>query len=162
MTAATLPADRPTQWDLDLTRVFDAPRELVWQVWSDPAHLAQWWGPNGFTNPVCEVELRPGGALHIVMRGPDGVDYPMDGVFHEIVPPEKLVFTSTVDDGPDVHFEVLTTVTFTEQGGKTQLTLQARVVTATEAAAMYLNGMKEGWTQTLDKLVAYVRTLAAR
>lgn len=160
MTAATLPADRPTQWDLELTRVFHAPRELVWEVWTDPAHLAQWWGPDGFNNPVCEVDLRPGGALHIVMRGPDGVDYPMTGVFNEIVPPEKLVFTSIVDDGADVHFEVLTTVTFTEQGGKTELTLQARVVAASEAAAMHLNGMQEGWTQSLARLGAYLGSLS--
>jgi uncharacterized protein YndB with AHSA1/START domain len=66
--------------ELVLTRVFDAPRELVFKVWTDPKHLARWWGPRGFTNPVCELDLRPGGAILIHMRGPDGTVYPMTGV----------------------------------------------------------------------------------
>jgi len=64
---------------LVLTRVFDAPRELVFKVWTDPKHVARWWGPHRFTNPVCELDLRPGGAILIHMRGPDGVVYPMTG-----------------------------------------------------------------------------------
>jgi len=67
--------------ELVLTRVFDAPRELVFKAWTDPKHVAQWWGPHGFTNPVCELDLRPGGAILIHMRGPDGVVYPMTGTY---------------------------------------------------------------------------------
>ncbi len=147
----------PAQKVLVLTRVFDAPRKLVFKAWIDPKHLAQWWGPHGFTNPVCELDLRPGGALLIHMRGPDGAVYPMKGVFHEIVEPERLVFTSAVDDEDgNTRLEVLNTVTFSESGGKTTLNLQARVVKATSEAAPMLKGMEEGWKQSLERLAEYV------
>ena len=70
--------------DLSITRIFDAPRAVVFKVWTESEHVAKWWGPYGFTNPVCEVDARPGGAIRIDMRGPDGVVYPMGGIFHEI------------------------------------------------------------------------------
>jgi uncharacterized protein YndB with AHSA1/START domain len=114
-------AAKEKEHELVLTRVFDAPRELVWKVWTDPKHVARWWGPHGFTNPVCELDVRPGGAIRIHMRGPDGTVYPMTGVYLEIVEPERIVFTSAAlgaDGNP--MFEVLTTVTFAEQGGKTK------------------------------------------
>src|SRR2546425_12602849 len=86
------------------TRTFNVPRELMFKVWTDPKHLAQWWGPHGFTNPVCETDLRPGGLIRIHMRGPDGVVHPMAGVYQEIVEPERLVFTSSelVENGNPV------------------------------------------------------------
>src|SRR5216684_3873158 len=143
--------------ELALTRVFDAPRELVFKVWTDPKQVAQWWGPRGFTNPVGELDSRPGGAIRIHMRGPDGTVYPMTGVFQEIVEPERLIFTSAaLDEKGHPLFEVLNTVTFAEQGGKTTLTLQARVVQSTAAAAPYLEGMEAGWTQSLERLEVYV------
>ena len=74
--------------------MFDAPRELVFKAWTDPKQVAQWWGPHGFSNPVCELGLRPGADIRIHMRGPDGTVYPMTGVYHEIVKPERLVFNS--------------------------------------------------------------------
>src|SRR5580692_63489 len=74
-----------------ITREFDAPRELVFQTWTDPKHLAQWWGPRGFTNPVCEWDARPGLEIYVVMRAPNGARYPMGGEFREIVATEKLV-----------------------------------------------------------------------
>ena len=115
-----------------ITRVFDAPRALVWQAWTEPTHLARWWGPKEFTNPVCEVDLRPGGALRIVMRGPDGVEYPMGGVFHEIAEPERLVYSSSAleDEAGEPQLEVLTTVTFAERNRRTELTMRAVVVKA--------------------------------
>jgi uncharacterized protein YndB with AHSA1/START domain len=142
-----------SRWDLVMTRVFDAPRELVFQVWTDPMHLAQWWGPNGFTNPVCEMDLRVGGELRIHMRAPDGKVYPMKGVFEEITPPERLVFVSSaLDENGKSMFDILNTVIFAEQNGKTALTLQARVLTTSAQAPQYLKGMEAGWTQTLDRL----------
>jgi uncharacterized protein YndB with AHSA1/START domain len=72
-----------------MMREFDAPRELVFQMWTDPKHLAQWWGPGGFTNPVCKWDARSGGKIYDVMRAPNGQDFPMGGQFREIVPPEK-------------------------------------------------------------------------
>jgi uncharacterized protein YndB with AHSA1/START domain len=143
--------------DLVLTRIFNAPRERVWKAWTDPRQLALWWGPGGFTNPVCEVDLRPGGALRIDMRGPDGTVYPMSGVYREIVAPERLVFTaSALDDKRRPLFEVLNTVSFAEQAGKTRLTVHARVLSRTAGADTYLEGMEPGWSQTLDRLGEHV------
>ena len=77
-----------------IERLFDAPRAMVFKAWIDPQQLAQWWGPKGFTNPVCEVDARVGGALRIVMRGPDGLEHEVKGVFQEIVTNQKLVFSN--------------------------------------------------------------------
>jgi len=157
MTAGNSPANAPAETELVITRVLDAPRSLVFKAWTDSNHVAQWWGPNGFTSPLCELDVRPGGAIRIDMRGPDGTLYPMSGVFQEIVEPERLAFTSAaLDEEGNPLFEVLTTVTFAEQGGKTMLTLQARVVKATDKAAPYLEGMDQGWSESLDRLAAHV------
>jgi uncharacterized protein YndB with AHSA1/START domain len=135
------------------TRIFDAPREVVFKAWTDPKQLQRWWGPKGFTNPVCEVDVRPGGAIRIHMRAPDGTVYPMTGVFHEIVVPERLVFSSSALDGnDDPLFEVLNTVTFADEGGKTKLTLQASVSKVKGHAAPHLAGMEQGWSMALDRL----------
>ncbi len=145
--------------EIVITRVFEAPRALVWQVWTDPRHVAHWWGPHGFTNPVCELDPRPGGALRIDMTGPDGVVSPCTGVFHEIVVPERLVFTTrALDQDGTVQLEVLNTVTLVEEDGKTQLTLHAVVVRTTPDAATMLDAMEDGWTQTLDRLAAHLAT----
>jgi len=126
----------------------------VFKAWTDPKLVAQWWSPRGFTNPVSELDVRPGGAILIHMRGPDGVIYPMTGVYHEVVVPERLVFTSSalLDEEGRPELEVLNTATFEEEGGKTKVTLQAVVVRATPGAASALAGMEEGWSQSLDKL----------
>lgn len=143
--------------ELVITRVFDAPRELVFKAWTDPKHVAQWWGPHGFTNPVCELDVRPGGAIRIHMRGPDGTVYPMTGVYQEIVEPTRLVFSSAaLDEQGTPLFEVLTTVAFAEHGRKTTMTVKARVVKSTSEAAPYLKGMEAGWTQSLERLEAHL------
>ncbi len=151
--ASTKQAER----EIVITRVFDAPRSLVFKAWTDPKHLMLWWGPKGFTNPVCELDVRPGGAWRIVMRGPDGSEYPCGGVYREIVEPERLVFTNiaTDKDGNPI-LDGLTTVIFAEHGGKTKLTLQTRAVAVVAYAAAYLAGMEAGWTQSLERLEAYV------
>jgi len=139
--------------ELVLTSVFDVPRELVFKAWTDPKRVARWWGPQGFTNPVCELDARHGGAIRIHMRGPDGTVYPMTGVYQEVVEPERIVFTSAaLDEKGHPMFEVLTTVTFAEQGGKTKQILRARVIRRTAQAAPYLAGMEAGWTQSLERL----------
>jgi uncharacterized protein YndB with AHSA1/START domain len=115
--------------------------------------MARWWGPRGFTNPVCEVDAKPGGALRIVMRAPDGAEYPMKGVFQEVVESERLVFTNiAVDHQGDHLLEGLTTVTFTDHDGKTKLTVQTGAVAMVAHAAQYLEGMESGWTQSLERL----------
>jgi len=143
----------PAEREITLTRVFDAPRALVFNAWTDPALLKAWWGPKHFTNPVCEVDARVGGAWHIVMRAPDGTEFPCGGVYREFVPPERLVFTNnSVDKQGRPMIDGLTTVTFAEQGSKTKLTLQTRGVARVDYAAAFLVGMEMGWTQSLDRL----------
>src|SRR5882672_240983 len=130
-----------TERELVITRVFDAPRSLVFEMWTDPKHVARWWGPRGFTNPVCELDVRPGGAIRIHMRGPDGTVHPMTGVYREIVAPERIVFTSAA-------------LVKTIRSGATTQTVRARILKRTAAAAPYLAGMEEGWTQSLERLEA--------
>jgi uncharacterized protein YndB with AHSA1/START domain len=143
--------------ELVITRIFDAPRELVFRVWTDPKHLAQWWGPHGFTNPVCEVDARPDGAILIHMRGPDGTIHRMTGVFEEFVAPERIVMVSTVPDKNDKPlFEQRTIVTFDNQDGKTKLGLHVSVSKWAPEALPMIAGMEIGWTQTLERLTEYV------
>jgi uncharacterized protein YndB with AHSA1/START domain len=155
--AGASPAPDTKDREIVITRVFDAPRELVWKAWTDPEHVVRWWGPNGFTNPVCEVDARVGGAWRIVMRAPDGREYPCGGIYREISEPERLVFTNiaTDKDGNPV-IDGFTTVLFAEQGGKTKLTLHTRGTAVVEYAAAYLKGMEAGWTQSLEKLAELV------
>jgi uncharacterized protein YndB with AHSA1/START domain len=136
--------------ELTITRVFDAPRELVFETWTKPEHMVRWWGPRGFTLPVCEIDLRSGGVFRFVMRGPDGRDYPFDGVYLEIVPPERIVFSGIIHDEPG--HEVLTTVTFVEHEGKTKLTVHQTYSFESDAT----RGAPEGWTQSLDRLTEYL------
>lgn len=139
--------------EVTITRVFAAPRALVFKAWTDPQHLAQWWGPHGFTNPVCEFDARVGGALRIHMRGPDGTVYPMHGVIRELVALERLVFRAVATDTAGKHLlEQLTTVTFVEHNGKTTMTMHSRAAAVAEAGVGHLQGMEAGWTQTIDRL----------
>lgn len=132
--------------ELVLTRTFDAPRKLVFKVWTDPKHLAQWWGPRGFMTTVREMTVKPGGRWRYAMRGPDGKDYPFDGKYLDVIEPEKLVFEGTIHDMPEQR--VWTEVTFTEDGNKTKVTV--RQVYAFESDAT--RGAPIGWSQTLDRL----------
>ncbi len=140
---------------LVLTRELAAPRELVYRLWTEAAHLAAWWGPKGFTTPECEVDARPGGAIWMVMRSAEGVDYPMTGEFRELSPPERLVFvTSPVDAARRPLAEILNTITFADVGGKTLLTLTAEVLQVTPTATGMIAGMRQGWSESLDRLAA--------
>jgi uncharacterized protein YndB with AHSA1/START domain len=140
-----------------ITRTLDAPRGLVWKCWTESKHMAQWFGPRQFTIPVCELDARAGGELRIVMRGPDGSDYPMKGVFREVVPQQRLVFTNIAIDAEGKHLlEGETTVTFADEGGKTKLTLNTHAVGCVPFAAQMLAGMQAGWSQSLDKLAEVV------
>ena len=143
--------------EVTLTRRVSAPRELVFEAWTDAKHLAVWWGPKGFTNPSCEVDVRVGGAIRVDMCSPDGVIYPMTGRYVEIDRPHRLVFTTAaLDDEGKPMFEVLNTVTFTAVGNGTEISLDARVTRMTSAAPQYLAGMSQGWSQSLDRLAALV------
>jgi len=150
-TAAQVLAER----EITITRVFNAPRALVFKAWTDAKLLAQWWGPKGFTNPVCEIDARVGGALRIHMRAPDGAIYPMKGEIRELVPPERLAFTNVAIDETGNHIiEGFTTVTFADEDGRTKMTLHTRGSAVVEKAIAYLQGMEMGWTMSIDKLAA--------
>ena len=141
---------------IKVTRTFEAPRALVFSMFTDAKHLAAWWGPHGFTNPVCEVDARPNGKIRIHMQAPDGTVHPMGGIFHEIVPPERIVFTSFVDlpDGQRI-LEGHNTVTFAERNGRNDRHRQARADGYVDFAARMLAGMEAGWSQSLDKLASH-------
>jgi uncharacterized protein YndB with AHSA1/START domain len=145
---------KPQQPELVLTRIFDAPRELVFKAWIDPKQLAQWFGPKDFTNTVYELDPRPSGKLLITMRGPDGTLYPTKGIFHEVVPPERIILTTSAfeDQNGLPQLRVLNTVTFVEHNGRTKITLRALVTWSTPAVADALAGMEQGWSQSFDKL----------
>jgi uncharacterized protein YndB with AHSA1/START domain len=153
MSATTKPlAER----ELTITRTFAAPRALVFAAWTDARHLAQWWGPHGYTNPVCEIDPRVGGKLRIHMRGPDGATHQMEGVVRDIVAPERLVIANSVDVAGRRVLEGLFTVTFAERDGKTTMTLHARAAALVEEALLWLDGMNEGWGQSIERLEAFV------
>ena len=125
----------------------------VFKAWTDPKHVALWWGPRGFSNPVCDWDARAGGEIRIHMQGPDGTIHPMIGVFREVVRPQRLVFTSSLlDKDGEPIFEVLHTVTLVGNGATTRVTVQSRVLHATAAADRYLPGMEQGWAQSLERL----------
>jgi uncharacterized protein YndB with AHSA1/START domain len=141
-----------------ITREYKAPRELVFEAWTDPKHLVQWWGPRGFTNPVCEWDARPGKPIHVVMRGPNGTDYPMGGEFREVVAPERLVFTSgAMDEKGTLLFEFLHTVTFAENARVTKLTIASVVIKTTPGASRYIGGFEAGMTQSLERLGTHLK-----
>ena len=143
-------APRPSS--LVIKRTFYAPRELVWKAWSDPEQAKNWWGPNGFTLPFVEMDQRPGGKWRAQMRGPDGKDYWQHGVYREIVPPEKTVYTFIWDSNPEE--EMLVTVLFAARGDKTDMTFKQEGFKSQEDKA----GHEDGWNQTFDRLAAYVKT----
>jgi uncharacterized protein YndB with AHSA1/START domain len=159
MTATT--TKPPATRELTITRIYDAPRSLVFKMWIEPKHMAQWWGPKGFTNPRCELDARVGGKIHIDMRAPDGTVYPMGGTFREIVAPERLVFLAVAEDHDgNALLESLTTVTFEDVGGKTKLTMHARAVGLAPIAEQMLAGMDAGWNGSLERLAELVGRFA--
>jgi uncharacterized protein YndB with AHSA1/START domain len=144
------------------TRVLDAPRALVFSAWTDPKHLAQWWGPNGFTTTTHAFDFRPGGAWRFVMHGPDGRDYQNRITFDEIVPPERIVYRhSGGDDVEPVQFTQ--TVTFQDLGnGQTLLTWHGTFPSAEERARVIREyGADKGLVQTMARLDEYVVTLSS-
>lgn len=149
----TSAADR----EIVTTRVVDAPRERVWRAWTDRAQVAQWWGPNGFTSTIHEMDLRPGGVWQFVMHGPDGVDYKNNSIFEEIVRPERLVYTHV--SGPKFQ----ATATFDEHGGKTTVTTRMLFDTAAERdRTVKVFGAVEGARQTLERLNQHVARMGEK
>jgi uncharacterized protein YndB with AHSA1/START domain len=143
---------------LDIVRIFDAPRALVFQCWTDPVHLRAWWGPAGSDNGETRVDLRPGGELFIHMRGP-GFDHPMGGEFLEIDPPRRLVFLSKAFKDADGNWEFVNknTVTFEDAGdGRTKMTLNCVVQSGSKTMIVPVGGMQMGWNGSLDRLAEHL------
>jgi uncharacterized protein YndB with AHSA1/START domain len=145
--------------EIEIVRTFNAPRELVYQAWTDPVHMTRWWGPTVFTNHSCELDVRPGGAWQIVMRSPDGADFRCRGIYSDVAPPERLVFTNDAYDQNDQPLlKGFTTVLFADDAGKTRLTLRTSAFGLVDFAPAMLRGMDQGWSQSLDKLDRQVDT----
>jgi uncharacterized protein YndB with AHSA1/START domain len=145
-------APRPHR-EVHFERCLAAPRTLVYRTWTDPAMMANWWGPKDFTNPVCRVDARPGGDMFIVMRAPDGSEHPMKGLFHQVLENDRLAFTdSAVDRDGNVLLEGMTIATFEDHGQGTLLTVWSSAVGMADTAPEMLAGMDEGWSQSLDRL----------
>ena len=157
MSSTTPTSDR----ELVLTRLIDASREKLFRAWTDPALLKQWFAPIPYTTPVAEIDLRPGGANLIVMRGPDGNEFPNRGVYLEIVPNERLVFTDAYtkawEPAPKPFMTVI--VTFEEEGGKTRYTARVRHWTVADREQHEKMGFHQGWGQCTDQLAALVAKL---
>lgn len=151
------PAAEEVPSELHLKRFFAAPRQLVFDAWTKPEMVKEWWSPKYFTNPVCEMDARSGGKILIHMQAPDGTVYPMTGRFVEFYPPYRFHFTSGPlgKDGEQL-FETWTSVFFDEKDGGTEVVLDVHVTKSTPGAEIYLKGMREGWSQSLDKLAALV------
>jgi uncharacterized protein YndB with AHSA1/START domain len=140
-----------------ITRVFDAPRRLVFEAWTKPEHLMRWWGPRDLTFSVCEMDFRPGGAWRFVLRR-DGNDYGFGGEYREILPPERLVYTFRFDGAPDA--EAVETLIFVEKDGKTILTNTMLHTSVENRDAHVQSGMEEGVLQTMDRLAELLGTMS--
>lgn len=143
-----------TEREIVSVRILEAPRELVWKVWTQPEHVKNWWGPDGFTNTINKMEVKPGGEWLLVMHGPDGTDYPNKIVFSEVEKPEKLVYDHG-EAGKPGSFHVI--VTFDDMNGRTKLKMRSIFNTKEEkdfVAEKY--GAVEGMTQTLGRLYEYL------
>jgi uncharacterized protein YndB with AHSA1/START domain len=164
-TTKSKPFQQDTDQALVITRVFDAPRELVFKAWTEPERLMHWWSPKGFTCPVSKVDLRPGGGYLNCMRSPEGKDYWSRGIYREIVEPERIVCTDSFADengnpvspqdygmSADWPAEALIEATFVEHDGKTKLTVRHSPIKPGNERDM----CRQGWNECLDKLADYL------
>lgn len=146
--------------DIVITRTLRAPRALVFQLWTDPQHLPQWWGPQGFNCLVCRMDVRVGGEFHIEMQGPDGVTYPCDGTYREIVAPERIVYDGLAAEGHPCGAGLppfsRVTISFTELDGVTTVRVHAKLRSVVDREAAMAHGFGVGWAKTLEKLEAYL------
>ena len=151
-TADSIAADR----ELAVTRIIPAPRALVFAAWTDPDHVARWWGPRGFVTTFCEMEIRPGGAYRVCMRSPEGSDHWKRGVYREIVVPERIVFTFAWEDenGRPGH-QTLVSVTFEDLGAMTRLTLRQSGFDAVENRDSHI----KGWSSCLERFAEYAASI---
>ena len=156
----TLTVTTPTDREIVMTRVIDAPRDLVFEAHSSCEHLSQWWGPRRYEIASCEVDFRPGGAWRIVHRGSDGMEFPFRGEYREIVRPERITWTFEWEGLPG-HVSVQT-VAFEERDGKTTLTTTVVFDTVEDRDGMLQSGMEGGAAESMDRLEEYLEVLRQR
>jgi uncharacterized protein YndB with AHSA1/START domain len=138
-----------------IDRVFEAPIDLVFSMWTNPEYLARWWGPKDNVNPVCEMDARPGGLIKILMRTRDGELIPVSGIFNEVRPPERLVFTTMREDkSGTARMEAVHTVTLKQENGKTRLIMLVEVTKPGPEFVSSCQGMELGWGQSFDRMAA--------
>lgn len=149
--------------EFEMERLFNAPRELVFQAFTKPEHLARWWPPFGFTIPVCTIDLRPGGLWHYCMRSPEGQEHWVRSIYSEIAAPERMVYMTVFADKDANPVgglpEQLTTATFAEQGSKTKLTLRIQFNSQTDLQAALEMNMAEGFARTWNNLDSHLQTM---
>jgi uncharacterized protein YndB with AHSA1/START domain len=155
MAAKSNDTAKPATAELAITRVLDAPRALVFEAWTEPERIVQWFGPGGFTVASCEMNVRPGGAFRIRMRSPQGTDHSVQGVYRDVVAPERLVFSWAWENAEGkLGHETLVTLTFAEQGERTKLTLHHALFESDTARDQH----QSGWTSSLECLAEYLAT----
>jgi Uncharacterized conserved protein len=140
-----------------LTRIFDAPREIVWKAWTDPDGISNWWGPNGFTTTTRSMDLRPGGKWEHTMHGPDGVDYPNFTEYIEVDPPKRLVYRNSGGEGELTEVNFISTVEFRDVDGKTELGVRMEMASAAMFELVVQKyGAVEGLENTFSRLGEYL------
>jgi uncharacterized protein YndB with AHSA1/START domain len=155
-TTFTLPSDR----EIVMSRVFNAPRELVFKAATEPQHVARWWGPRDLSTTLCEGDLRPGGAWRTVHRDAQGNEFPFKGVYREIVPPARIVQTQIFDVEPYRDREMVVTVTFDDLGdGRTRLTSTSVFPSVEDRDGMLASGMERGARESFERLAELIDTL---
>jgi uncharacterized protein YndB with AHSA1/START domain len=152
---------QPDDRTIVITRTFDSPRRLVFKAWTDPRHLAQWWGPPGFSAPLCEMDLRVGGMFRIHLRAPDGVTHPCRGVFREVTEPERIVYAGEAEEGSvgcgaGLPPRAIVTVTFAEHDGKTTVTIHTRLQSAADLEAAVQTGFNAGLAASFERLAEHL------
>ncbi len=154
-----------SETNLTITREFEAPRDLVWQAWTEKDHIAKWFGPEGFSTRVDKQELKSGGRFDYVMIGPDGKEYPGTSVYKEVSPKDRIVATDDFGDefksgNQDLPGAMVVTTTFEEVGGKTKVTISIEHASAEDKKKHEDMGVVAGWGSTLDKFERYLAALA--
>jgi uncharacterized protein YndB with AHSA1/START domain len=146
--------------EMTISRLLGAPIELVWEIWTDARHVQSWWGPNGFTAPLCSWDAKPGNEITMEMKGPDGTVIPVKGEFVEVTKPTRLVFkTHKLDDEGKPEVTIVHNITLSKEGSKTRFDFHMKVALLTESGKFPLSGVKAGTTQQFDKMETYLYSL---
>ncbi len=153
-------SEQPTQEaaipTIEITRVFNAPLALVWEVWTNPVHVKEWFGPHGFTTPLYESDLRTGGVMRYHMRAPNGAVFPSEGRYEEVVPHERIVVVGSVEIAGDTAFTARTDVRFSEANGRTTVEIRQTYTNVSPIGRQAIGGADEGWAQQLERFEAYL------